>query len=180
MKKITLLILVFCCWTSFTQAQIHLGIKGGLNFAKFNTDDMTLDNATGWQAGLLLQFKVPIIGLGLQPELLYSVKKADVDGQSNSIGYFEIPVNIRWAIELPLIRPYILVGPYFSYAADFSGDAFKNGLDRFDWGIGLGGGVEIWKIQIGIRYSWGLQNISSVDDFKLKNNTFSLSAAFLF
>ncbi len=182
MKKAVLIIIAAVCLAGTTDAQIRFGIKGGVNFNDFNytMQDLTLDNSTGWQAGVLLQFKIPVIGLGVQPELLYSVKKAEVDGESNSIKYLEIPLNIRWQFKLPVIHPYILVGPYFSYATDFSGDAFKNGLDRFDWGIGLGGGVEIWRFQLGLRYSWGLQNISNVDDFKLKNNTLSLSLGFLF
>lgn len=185
MKKIMVIIMVAICCFGQTEAQVKFGIKGGLNFENFNfdsaKDDLTLDNAIGWQVGALLQFKVPVVGLGVQPELLYTVKKADVNDESSSIHYFEIPLNIRWEFNLIMIRPYVLGGPYFSYAVNFNGDdVFKSQLNRFDWGIGLGGGVEIWKLQLGLRYSWGLQNISSVSDFELKNNTFSLTLGFLF
>ncbi len=179
MKKIVILIIVVCaCWTNNVDAQVHFGAKGGLNFANFKTDDFSLDNSTGWQVGAFAQFNIPGVGLGIQPELLYTVKKADVNGQSNSAGYFEVPVNLRWGFNLLVIRPYLIAGPYFSYAANFSGDAFKN-LEHFDWGIGVGGGVEIWKLQLGLRYSWGLQNVSDSGD--VKNNTFSLTLGlFLF
>ncbi len=182
MKKLVAAIIIMVCWMSNADAQIKFGIKGGVNFDNFNysVDDFTSENTTGWQAGALLQFKVPVIGLGVQPELLYSVKKADIDNETNSVSYFEVPLNIRWGFNLVLVRPFIMGGPYFSYAVNLDGDAFKDKVKRFDWGIGLGGGVEIWKFQLALRYAWGLQNISDVDDFELKNNTFSLSLGFLF
>ncbi len=185
MKKIVLLatvLWVYCLGQA--DAQVHFGIKGGINFNNFDyksaKTDLTLDNSTGWQAGILLQFKVPVVGLGVQPELLYTVKKADIDNESNSISYFEVPLNVRWGFNLVVIRPFIMGGPYFSYAVDMSGDTFKDKVNRFDWGVGLGGGVERWKLQLALRYSWGLQDVSSVSDLELKNNTFTLSLGLLF
>ena len=184
MKKIFLIIIVLACSFSHADAQFHFGLKAGLNFDNFSykhaRETLTLDNSIGWQAGALLQFKVPIVGLGVQPELLYTVKKAKVGDESNSIHYFEVPVNAFWSFNLIVVRPYLMAGPYFSYAVDFSGDVFKSQVEKFDWGIGLGAGAEIWKLQIGARYSWGLQNVSNVSEFEMKNNTFTLSLAFLF
>ena len=179
MKRVILVMIVLACWTGLTNAQIRFGIKGGLNYDNFHfssaKNDLQLDNSTGWHAGALLQFKVPIIGIGLQPELLYTVKKSDVNEKSNSVGYFEVPVNLRWGFNLLVVKPYLLAGPYFSYATNLKGDTFKDKIERFDWGVGLGGGVEIWKLQLGFRYAWGLQNVSSVSEFKMKNRTFSAS-----
>ncbi len=182
MKRFLLLACICVCIVGQANAGIRFGVKGGVNFANFNysgPSSVSLDNSTGWQVGVMTQFKLPIIHLGLQPELLYTVKKASISDQTNSIGYFEIPVNVHWSFGLKNLRPYLLAGPYFSYAVNFSGDAFsKDNIDRFDWGIGVGGGLEIWKLQIGLRYAWGLQNISKIDE--IKNNVFTISAGFFF
>ena len=188
MKKIILSIAVMACLMSQINAQVKFGIKGGLTFDNFKLKDaptVSFDNAVGWQAGILLQAKIPVIGLGVQPELLYTVNKANVEkiggsSESNSIHYFEVPLNVRLGLNLLLIRPYLLGGPYFGYALKTEGSVFKSDINKFDWGIGLGGGVEIWKLQLGARYSWGLQEVSKAPDFKMKNNTFSLSLGILF
>jgi hypothetical protein len=178
-KKIILISLLTACLTGITNAQFHFGLKGGVNFDRFNykAQDLKLSNSTGWQAGVLMQFKVPLVGIGIQPELLYTVKKTDISGESNKINYFEVPLNVRWSFNLLLMRPYLSAGPYFSYATNFKGNTFKEKVERFDWGIGVGGGIEIWKLQIGLRYGWGLQNIGS-DGLELKNKMFTVSLGY--
>ena len=181
MKKIIVAIVVMACYTSLTHAQVKFGIKWGANFDNFKLKDapnVELKNAVGFQAGVLLQAKIPVIGFGVQPELLYTVKRANVDSKTNSIQYFEVPLNVRLGLNLLLVRPYLMGGPYFSYALKTEGSIFKTGINKFDWGIGLGGGVEIWKLQLGARYSWGLQDVAK--DFEMKNKTFTLSLGWLF
>jgi hypothetical protein len=177
MRKI-LLILVAFMFIGSIQAQLRFGLKAGVNFSKFNSTEQTLvKEGTAWQVGLASQFKIPLVGLGVQPELLYSINK----GKDNSIGYFTVPVNLRWQpLPIPVIKPVILVGPYFGYAVNIKGfKNFKDDIKRFDWGIGLGAGVEIWKLQIEGRYNWGLQNVG-IENFDLKNNVFTLSAIYFF
>lgn len=175
MKKIfflSLLSIVLVCGSA--TAQFKFGVKGGLNFTNFNSAK-DFDNSTGWHLGLVSQVSIPVVGLGLQPELLYTVAKSG----EGSINYIQIPINIRYQLIPGPIRPIILAGPYFSYASNFSG-VFNGNTQRLDWGLGLGAGVEIWKIQFAGRYSWGLQNISKADDVNIKNNAFTLSLAYFF
>jgi hypothetical protein len=177
MKKV-LLMLFTCLFIGNIHAQLRFGVKAGVNFSEFSTKEQILQTkGSAWQVGLASQFNLPLIGLGIQPELLYSVNKGD----DNSIGYFTVPLNIRWQpLPIPLIKPVVLVGPYFGYAVNFKGsENFKDNIKRFDWGIGLGAGVEIWKLQIEGRYNLGLQNIN-VSNFDLKNKVFTLSAIYFF
>jgi hypothetical protein len=179
MKRI-LLILIALMFTGNIYAQFRFGVKAGANFSEFNTKEQTLNKGSAWQVGLASQFKIPLIGLGIQPELLYSVNK-NKEG-NNSIEYFTVPVNLRWQIlPIPVIKPVILAGPYFGYAVNFKG--LNSDISRFDWGIGLGGGIEIWKLQLEGRYNWGLKNIGkNVDEFgkSIKNKVFTLSAIYFF
>jgi hypothetical protein len=179
MKRILLVLIAFMFFGNI-EAQVRFGIKAGANFSEFNSKEQTLEkDGAAWQLGFASQFKIPLIGLGIQPELLYSVNK----GKDNSIGYFNVPINLRWQpLPIPLVKPVILVGPYFGYAVNFKGfNNFKDKINRFSWGIGLGAGVEIWKLQIEGRYNWGLQDLSKEKNtFKLKNNVFTLSAVYFF
>ena len=186
MKKIILVVVVMACYLSQINAQVNFGIKGGVNFDKFKFDEdakkqLTLENVSGWQAGALLQIKIPVIGVGVQPELLYTVSKTNIDSKENSIHYFEVPVNLQWGLNLAVVRPYLQGGPYFGYALKCEGDKFKDHINKIDWGVALGAGIDIWKFQLSCRYQWGLHNVSNEADFKeLKNNKLSLSLGFLF
>lgn len=187
MKKIILTFAMVACYMSLIHAQVHFGIKGGVSFENFKLkgNDYALSNSSGWHVGALLQFKVPVVGIGLQPELLYTAKKANVNSanvnsETNRIHYFEVPVNVLWKFNLVVVRPYLQAGPYFSYAVDSKGGLFHAHVNKFDWGVGLGAGVELWKLQLSGRYAWGMQNISKENNFKLRNNTFNVSLAFLF
>ena len=188
MKKSVLIILFLACFLNQLEAQTHFGIKGGLNFKNFDykkKGEITLDNSIGWQVGILWQYKTPIVGLNIQPEVLYTEKKTKPEKKAkakdkSSIHYFEVPLNLQWGIDLASIRPYVMAGPYFGYAVNFSDNVFKSHINKFDWGVGLGCGIELWQLQFGARYSWGLRNISEMKDIEMKNNTFTLSLAFLF
>ena len=184
MRWAILTFMMIACYMNFVHAQFHFGIKGGVSFENFKLADarneFTLSNSSGWHVGALFQFKVPVIGIGLQPELLYAAKKANVNGETNYIHYLEVPVYVLWKFNLVVIRPYLQAGTYFSYAIDSMCRLFHSNIDEFDWGVGLGVGVELWKLQLSGRYAWGLQNISKENSLKLRNNTFNVSLAFLF
>lgn len=72
MKKlffsIALLIAFGVATESQGQAQVALGIKGGLNFASIDAST-NVDSRTGFNAGAFALFKLTKIGI--QPELLF-------------------------------------------------------------------------------------------------------------
>ena len=180
MKKTFLTIVVMACFISQMDAQVRFGIKGGLNFDNPKVDKLSsVEGSSGWHVGAMLQIMVPVIGLGVQPEALYTVKNVEVVGKKSGIGYFEVPVNLRYDINLLLLRPYITVGPYFGFVVNTSGEIKKDYIQENDWGIGVGGGLEIWKLYTGLRYSMGMKNIGK-DGFEMKNRTFSVSIGYLF
>ena len=172
-------LMLFLCGTA--HSQIRFGVKAGVNFTNFdwsssnNLINGNVDNATGWQAGAMLQIKIPVIGLGVQPELLYTVSKAN----EGNVSYFQIPINLRWQLIGGPIKPILMAGPYYGYAVNVSKE-WKEALNKTAWGIGVGGGVEIWKFQAMLRYSWGLQNIAKASEFKVKNNVFTVSLGYFF
>ena len=177
MKKITLSFLVLFIAIGLS-AQTKFGIKGGLNFDNMKVKDVQLknNNSTGWHAGVLLNLKLPL-GFALQPEVLYSVKSLgwkDFPDSNVKFKYVEVPVNVQWGIDLILLRPFVMASPYFSYLLSM-GDA-KNkwdGVKNVDYGLGLGVGVDIWKLQVTGKYNWGFGKLGNIQksDWKVNDST---------
>ena len=78
MKKIFAALLVMACvgMTLPVQAQIHFGVKGGLNLSKASfshvEDNFKKDNFTGFFIGPMAEVTIPIVGLGVDASLLFS------------------------------------------------------------------------------------------------------------
>jgi hypothetical protein len=187
MKKTTLSLLALFLVIGLS-AQTHFGIKGGLNFDNMKVKDVELknNNSTGWHAGILLNAKLPL-GLAFQPEVLYSVRSIDLSkGYNVNFKYIEVPVNIQWGIDLILLRPFVMASPYFSYLLGIGDSKNKwDGVKEVDYGLGLGVGLDIWKLQVTGKYKWSFGNLGDVQtsDWKMNNATFTgfqLSVGFLF
>ena len=204
MKKLLLLATLFMLITvpGFSQ----LGIKGGLNFTSFGdinlgkdaTIKTAFENRTGYHIGLVYKMKIPVIGLAIQPELLYSkvngtlaIAGADASVPTSTdmkLTYLQLPVGLQWGLDLMLLRPFIQAVPYVgvSLGRDNSTKNLQWDINKFRYGIGLGAGIDIWKLQVSGKYNWDLGKVA---DFKWqgtktfkggKNQGFELSLAFLF
>src|SRR6476660_7768180 len=95
MKKIMFLPLVLGVMVA--NAQLKLGLKGGVNISTFKG----LDNAeslTAYHAGGLLRWQ--FTHLALQPELLYSAQGATINkngiATDYKLDYITIPVMLQW------------------------------------------------------------------------------------
>ena len=106
MKKIfgALLIAVCIGMAMPAQAQIHFGVKGGLNLSKASfsnvKENFKKDNFTGFFIGPMAEFNIPIVGLGVDAALLFAQRgikvsdaDADVTVKQNGI---DIPVNLKY------------------------------------------------------------------------------------
>ncbi|MDR1055515.1 MAG: PorT family protein [Prevotellaceae bacterium] len=186
MKHIFFFVIVASCllFANNSQAQIfRFGIKAGATFSKFNWSSNVgnmIDNnsATGFQVGVMTRVKIPIIGLAVHPELLYTTSGSD----SDKFGYFQIPVNLQWGIDLKVVRPFVQGGPYWGYAVKKSSKRDNwDDINRSNWGIGLGAGIEILNhLQVAFKYDWGLTDLSDNSSVSFKNRVFNLSIGYLF
>ena len=122
MKKIfgALLIAVCIGMAMPAQAQIHFGVKGGLNLSKASfsnvKENFKKDNFTGFFIGPMAEFNIPIVGLGVDAALLFAQRgikvsdaDADVTVKQNGI---DIPVNLKYNIGLGSLAG-IYLAPYF-------------------------------------------------------------------
>ena len=201
MKRILILVTAFMLLS--VQGFSQFGIKGGLNFNSLEdinlkgVKDFDIGNSTGFNVGILYKTKIPLIGLTIQPELIYSQTNSSINtglgGGSNlngdlKIGTLMLPVGLQWGIDLMLFRPFIQAVPYIGYTVNTQNKItnLNWNVDKFKYGVGLGAGLDIWKLQISGRYNWDLGDVAEfewkgVDTFKGgKNKGFELSLAILF
>lgn len=188
---------------SNASAQIgHFGVIGGLTFSKANMDEIKNLNYTGFHAGITYQLNLPL-GFSIQPELIYQARGTRFSSEQNTtvgrlnMGFVELPVNIQWGPDLVLFRPYLMLTPYIGYAVNNKMIGLDNvvttdwtGINRFEYGLGLGVGVEIWKFQLSGKYCWSFGNLGDLNGRfgdsvgKMFDNAkfggFQLSLAFLF
>lgn len=181
MKKLNFLLftILLLCFAVAANAQFRFGVKGAINFNDYKTKSISLDNRTGWQAGIMARFTLPIVGIGVQPEALYTYKSTKVEGETAHTSYLQVPINATWSFGIGNLGAFINAGPYFSYAIDLD-KKLKDAAEKFDWGLGIGAGLDIGKIHAGVRYDWGLQNIAKNDDQNIKNKAFSIFVGYFF
>ncbi|HPW78492.1 MAG: hypothetical protein BWX62_00264 [Bacteroidetes bacterium ADurb.Bin037] len=204
MKKHLIALTLMLCIASAALAQGSFVVKAGLNFNKLQ--DIKIDNLeqswnsqTGFHAGIGGQYRIPVIGLSFQPEVLYSRIRTDIIGKVGEksygfrVDYIDVPINVQWGINILFLRPYIFAAPYIRYAIA-KGDLLEHvdwkDLNRLDYGLSLGAGLEIWKFQISGKYSWSFGPLAPngslrIDskDWKLEDSNmrgFEISVAFLF
>lgn len=197
MKKTLIVLCVMLLCVLQMRAQSGFGIKGGLSYNSMS--DIEIENwessfkkKTGFHAGILYKARL-VGGLALQPELLYIQKGGNLEMMGKSadfkVHHIQLPVNLQLGIDLMLFRPFIMVSPYIGYAIA-NGDELKglewDNMNRFEYGIGLGAGLDIWKFQVTGRYCWDLGKVAEfewngIDTFKGgKDKGFELSLAFIF
>ena len=175
MKRTLILVLfcIFCLFAAFKVNAGNFGLTGGVSLVGIKSADMKA--ATGYHAGLTYKFRLPV-GFAVQPSLLYHAKASRSDaGAVNAelnVGYLELPVSFQWGPDLLLFRPFLDVSPYIGYGLnhDMSFQSYDepqtvlmkdswSKINRFEYGLGLGGGLEVWKFQFVCRYNWNFGSL---------------------
>ena len=179
MKKLFLIIVGMACCFNQVSA-IKLGLKAGVNFDRFPGKLSEFDKAVGAQVGGIALFQLPL-GFALQPELLYTFKQTKIAELSlkDNFHYVEVPLNLQCGISLfGLVRPFVMAGPSFGYAFAFSDGVDVENFNKYHWGFGLGAGLEVWKLQFTVRYSFGLNNFEKSTN--TKSNTCTIALGYFF
>ena len=169
MKKLLLtLIALISLSVSMLSAQTRWGVTGGVGFNQSKFSKIIKEkNPVGWNAGLTVSVDLPA-GFTIQPTLQYHQKSVVVSsGITQSMSYAELPVSLQWGPDLLVFRPFLDCTPYIGYAISnrlnlgFSEQAISNwdGKQRFEFGLGLGGGIEVWRLQIVARYNWNFGSL---------------------
>lgn len=191
MKKFVLsaaLVIMSLCFSSTASAD-NFGVLGGVNFYTSSIKGINAKTMTQWHAGVTYKVELPA-GFQFQPTLLYNVKGANLNVSQIdlSVGYVEFLASFQWGVDLILFRPYVDVSPFVGYGVNGWGsmkDVWKNAANKLEYGVGLGGGLQIWRFQLAARYNWNLGRLfdDSVEENPFKNANFNgvtLSLGFFF
>ena len=159
----------------------NFGVLGGGNFQTYAGGGNGSGTLTQWHAGISYKINLPI-GFQLQPALLYNVKSSTAENVplGLSVGYLELLASMQWGIDLILFRPYVEVCPFAGYGLNGKGalaDVWKKDRNRWEYGVGVGGGLQIWRFQLGARYNW---NFAGAKPEGADFNGVTLSLAYFF
>ncbi len=154
---------------------------------------MPYTDAISFESGLMLSTK------GLR------VSETDGDDKytvSINNYYLDIPVKVKYSAAVnENMKFFGEVGPYiglalsgkYKYKETIDGDTStetdeiqfgtndeEDDFKRLDYGITLGGGVNVGIVEVGIHFDLGLANISAYEDDAAKNRVMRFSVAYAF
>lgn len=177
-KYLVCLLLLAACGTA--SAQKTWSVKAGMNFSNWS-NPLDTHPLTGFKIGAGAE--LPLAGrLGLQPSLFFSAKgcqalvptpKGDAKTSYRQF-YLELPVNAQVRFPLGGLHALCLAGgPYFALGVggtsqttlagkplEGTPDTFgREGLRRFDFGLGVGAGYEYSVFLFAVEYQFGLTKL---------------------
>lgn len=213
MKRFFGILLTLCLLTSVpAAAQFNWGVKAGANLADkpSNLGDVkgAVSGNAGWFVGPMAKVTLPIVGLGIEANLLYSQTNTKVGGETIKRQSLDLPVYLRYELSLPVVNkflePFIAAGPQWSWNIgdrNFIIDGINavNGeygdytLRKSNLSLNLGlGAVILDHVQLAANYNIALGStsdysesiligaINNYDRIKSKTNTWQISVAYIF
>lgn len=212
MKKVLsfIVLAVSLFFANSAQAQIKLGVKGGLNVSNLKLDDdmWTADNKAGFFIGPMVKVTVPVTGLSFDVAALYDQKEAKVKVADDVVGgtynsttvtqkFIDIPVNVRYGFGLSsLANIFIFAGP--QWGINVGNKNFKwnksssYSLKKANFSVNVGAGVTLLShLQASVNYNIecnksGKMDTGSLDSngkplvIKGRNNTWQISLGYWF
>ncbi len=206
-KKAFLTLLVAILGFGAASAQIRFGVKAGLNLNSLHLNkewksSFNKDNQCGFTVGPMLEFQVPVIGLAFDVSAMYTRMNTELTEEQENLdiakNFIEVPINLKYKFSLPIVgnylTPYLLTGPSFAFRLDKNKkdpvDFINTKGTQYTWNVGLGFQI-VKHLQIQGSYGFGLNNIVKMAgnlgadlpeaaNFKLKNNYWTITAAYLF
>ena len=185
MKKIILVVIFALGINQFATSQVDFGIKGGINYNSDSFQDVKDDvfsgaeSKTGFHAGIWTRIKLPIVGLYIRPELVYTKLSSKVTFNQTTPVILQKKTNYNFQkIDLPILLgkklfgfAHVFGGPSFQYIleSDFDINDLKEvNSDGFSLGLQFGAGVELGDLGLEVRWERAL---SDTETEFVDNNT---------
>ena len=182
MKKL-LVVLMMALLISPANAQVRLGIKGGMNLSKltFDKDVVSSNNRAGFFVGPIFYVDLPFLpGFGFDLAAIYDRKgttmTAVIDDQKYEkkgyVQFLDVPIDVNYKISFTRgFAIYGSTGPQFSF--NLKQDDFKTIVDQranykikdsnFSWNVGFG--MEIIRhFRLGYNYNIALGDWAEVKE----------------
>ena len=183
-KQILAVVVLLMTAVMGLHAQSRIGILAGITSSDSNVKEFKTSSVSLYHAGVAANFPLGL-GFAIQPQVGYQVKGVSMDqitsvssadainSLETKVGYLEVPVQIQWGPDLVAFRPYVFGEPFIGYGltmqAESDKDTVKNDFDKFsmnrvEYGLGLGVGLEVWKIQLAAKYFWNFGSLADGDN----------------
>lgn len=197
----SLVLLLAATLGAAAQSPVKVGVKIGANYTHPSGVDFsdwssagTVRTGAGLTAGAFVQVHLPVAGLFVEAEALYSTYKQRVDSKTDAPVYkvksekieFPLHVGLRF---LKVLEVY--AGPSFNYLSSSHVDSGQVQLDDARHGVqtagDVGARVVIRKFSVDARYQFPfsgqkslLENMGNTVRFKSNPSLFTLSAGYSF
>lgn len=169
-----------------SNAQIDFGIKAGVNYNNTGNDSFKTTGSdvingakakSGYHAGIWFRGDLPVLGLYLRPEIVYTEVKSEYALNTIKSDYdfkkLDVPVLIGKKF-FGFVNAFI--GPSLQYVIE---DDFKfnnlttDDFDKFSVGAQMGLGLEFGNLGVDVRWERGLSNSEAkfADKFTVDNRT---------
>ena len=183
MKKLVVVLMMALLMISPANAQVRLGIKGGMNLSKltFDKDVVSSNNRAGFFVGPIFYVDLPFLpGFGFDLAAIYDRKgttmTAVIDDQKYEkkgyVQFLDVPIAVNYKISFTRgFAIYGSTGPQFSF--NLKQDDFKTIVDQranykikdsnFSWNVGFG--MEIVRhFRLGYNYNIALGDWAEVKE----------------
>jgi len=189
---------------SATCAQVLI-IKSGMNFATMRIKNAPIEIHPEPIAGIMmmgLSVEAPVNDL---ISFDYGLNFFSMKGMNDSwdvwaafdettyiyysLVYIDFPLSAKINHEIGAFKFYGLLGPYLSLGlnsasnVEWGSDGERDQLNRLDYGLNIGGGIQFHRFQLDCTYGVGLRNIASYNGdggVSLKNRVLGLTLGFRF
>ena len=176
-KGIFLFLLSFTFFVFRAHAQgIHIGLKAGSIGSQITGRAFDGNMQWGFSGGAFAELN--LTGKwGVQGEMLYNQIKSEtadnfedlylqggIPGRSFTLNYLNIPILLNYQF-LPILS--LELGPQFGILLNTSDNITTNGVDPFrknSFSMAAGAQVNLMKIKLGARYTYGFTNLCSVSE----------------
>lgn len=184
MKKLFVIIAAVLVTSVAASAKGGFGVTAGINTNSTKVQDIQTAPRTGYNFGLTYLLDLPL-GFSVQPSVVYTHKSANLSITGlgvldalvsnkvfQNVGSLNVPVSVQWGPNLIVARPFLDVTPYIGYTVSnnikgMAGDvkSVLEGEKSLDYGVGLGGGINVWKLQAIVRYNWSFGTMGNLEGF---------------
>ena len=180
---------------------LTFGARVGVNFSNqiHKSTEMDFKRKPGIQIGIVGDYSLKRSFI-VQSGILFSQQGYTAEipffaKEVVTLNYIQIPVNLQYkrSVDVGEVHWMVHAGPYLGLGINAkkkmngNSEDFKFGsgkdiyLKRFDFGIGLGGGIQLNSILLGAVYNVGLAKLNNTNNIgSIKNNVLTISLTYFF
>jgi hypothetical protein len=209
LRRVPVLALALTCLATAATAQgagTRFGIFGGAAMSKLSgpaLDDIeNVKSRLGLHAGIFLELGLSR-NVAIQPEVAYAMRGVKLMEGTTDITFqadwVEVPLLLKLAFPSNSgsnVRPHLYAGPAVAFkmgctakgeegnvSVSVDCEEFEAVLKGTDFGLVVGGGLDLGRLMLGARYTIGMtnlndgENLSSDEEFKSRSISFLVGYA---